>query len=268
MQLSPTLRELQRALRVSLLANEDISAVADIIPNGIDPNARVAVYRNTFFGVLTTALRLVYPAVQRLVGPDFFEVAAHKYIERHPPKSAYLNSYGDLFPEFLAGFEPAATLPYLPDVARLEFAVNRAIHAEDAEQVNPTRLTQLGDADRARVSFSPNPSLTLLSAIYPVDSIWRAVLEQDDGALGAMDLSQGPVQLLVERFEGSSEVRRLSESAWQLASRLFAGLPLAIALEEAQHIDAPSLLAEHLAFGRFIDFRLAKLPLACAERNV
>src|SRR6516165_909152 len=121
---SPALLEVQRALRASLVADDDAPAARHVFPAG-----RLEVYRNTFAGVLVNALRLSYPAVQKLVGEAFFEGAARAFIAGHPPASACLDDYGAAFPEFLAAFSPASSLAYLSDVARLEWAVCRALHA-------------------------------------------------------------------------------------------------------------------------------------------
>lgn len=204
--------------------------------------------------MLTTALRLSYPAVHRLVGADFFEGTARSFIERHPPECACLDDYGAEFPYFLSGFAPASSLPYLPDVARLEWAVGRALHAADAEPLDPRRLAALGDAERARVTFLPHPSLAFVQVRHPADDIWRAVLEEDDASLSAIDPAASPAWLLVQGLPAGVEVRRMSESAWRFTAALHAGRPLAAALAEARDIDAPALLAEHLAAGRFVDF--------------
>jgi len=116
----PTLLEIQRAVRRSLLAQNG-EADAYVVPDGLAPDARLSVYRNTIHGTLTTALRLSYPAVYRLVGREFFEAAVRIFIEKEPPHGAYLDEYGAGFAEFLALFLPAASLTYLPAVAKLEW---------------------------------------------------------------------------------------------------------------------------------------------------
>ena len=251
---APSLLELQRAMCASLVAHDDRGISAHVVDAGMSPAERLDVYRNTFASVLTTALRLSYPAVHRLVGAEFFEGAARIFIEAHPPRSACLDDYGERLADFLSDFEPATSLAYLPDVARLEWAVNRALHAPDVEPLDPRRLAALADAERARVSFVPHPSVSLVRADHPADLIWRAVLEKDDAALSAIYPSAGPVWLLVERLPTGVEVRRMSESAWRFTSALCDGKALAAALDEAPDLDAPALLAEHLAVGRFIDF--------------
>src|SRR2546425_12390395 len=139
-RLMPSLRELQHAVRMSLVEREDSVAASYIVDDGLAPERRLSVYRNTFASNLASALRLSYPAVHRLVGDEFFEGAARIFVHERPPASAYLDEYGAEFAEFLARFPPAASLAYLADVARLEWAANRALHAPDEEPLDVTRL--------------------------------------------------------------------------------------------------------------------------------
>jgi hypothetical protein len=250
----PTLLDLQRAMRASLVNRDDGPAAAMLAENV--PADRLNIYRNTFVTGITKALRLSYPAVHRLVGNEFFEGAALLFIAQHPPCAAYLDDYGADFPQFLRGFQPAAALEYLPDVARLEWAVNRAIHAADVEPLDVKRLEALAPEDQVRVCFVPHPSVALLCADYPADVIWRGVLDGDDAALAAVDLKAGPVCLMVERGAAGVEVSRLDVAAWRFAVALCGGRTLAEVFAEAGDTSMESQLAEHLAAGRFIDFRL------------
>jgi hypothetical protein len=254
---APSLFELQHAVYRSVVARDDAAAAPCIIADGIDPAARLGIYRNTFASVLTNALRLSYPAVHRLVAGECFDGAARLFMEEQPPQCANLDDYGAGFPEFLARFPPVAALTYLPGVARLEWAVNRALHAEDAEPLDIARLAALTEDEQARVRFAPDPSARLVRADHPADSIWRAVLAQDDAALAAIDPAAGPVWLLVRCAETGVEVSRLSECAWRFTAALLAGRPLYSALEVAPCPEIQALLAEHLPAGLFIGFSLA-----------
>jgi len=252
----PTLLELQRTVYRGLVAGEHGSCAAHVVADGIVGEARLNVYRNTFIANLTTALRLVYPAIHRLVGAPFFESAARLFIEAQPPRSAWLDEYGSGFPEFLAGFATAASLLYLPGVARLEWAVNTALHAVDAAPLELSGLAAVAAADHGHIAFVPHPSVGLVAADYPVDAIWRAVLSQDEAAMTAIDLAAGPVWLMVERNASGVEAFRLPEPEWRFMSDLCASRPLQEAIDAAPEIDAASVLAGHLAAGRFIRFEL------------
>jgi hypothetical protein len=253
----PTLLELQHAVCRAIVAGEDHDAAMHVVADGIDPAARLNVYRNTFLASLTAALRLSYPAVHRLVGDAFFAGAAQVFIAERPPRSACLDEYGADFAEFLARFAPAASVPYLADVARLEWAVNWAAHAPDAEPLDVARLAESRLDEPARICFVPHPSVGLVRTDYPADAIWRAVLDRDDAALSAIDLAAGPRWLLVERAATGIEVHRISEPEWRFMAALCAGRPLEVALDSSPGIDAPQLLASHLASGRFIAFAAA-----------
>lgn len=252
----PTLLELQRAAAESLFARNDRAIAPHIVDDDIPAGGRLAVYRNTMIGGLTTALRLAYPAVHRLVGAAFFESAAQLFLAAHPPASACLDDYDPAFADFLAGFAPAASIPYLAGVARLDWAVNRALHAPDADVLDPARLAAVTVADESRVRFMPHPSVALVRAEHPVDAIWRAVLAQDEAAMAAIELDAGPVFLLVRRAADGPAIARLAPAAWRFTASLCAGRPLRDALATAGEVDAATVLAGHLIDGVFTAFAL------------
>lgn len=251
------LLETQRAIYRSLVESDDGAAAQHVVADGLAPAARLNIHRNTFVATLTTALQLSFPAVHRVVGAEFFESAARIFIEGAPPQSAYLDEYGADFADFLDGFPPVASLPYLPGLARLEWAVSRALHAPDVEAVAIAGLSAVPLECHGRITFEPHPSVGLVAANYPVDQIWGAVLAQDDAAMAAVDLDSGPVALLVERRESDVDVTRMDESAWQFMTMLCARRQLQDAMDTVPDLDVATTLAEHLTSGRFVDVAVA-----------
>ncbi|MBB4517498.1 hypothetical protein GGD68_006301 [Paraburkholderia fungorum] len=254
----PSLCELQDAMRRGIVDHDEAGAIAHIVAaGGVAPQDRLAVYRNTFAQTLIRALRLSYPAVDRLVGAEFFDAAAHEFVLRHPPRSSYLDEYGGEFADFLGQFAPAASVPYLPDVARLEWAVSCAIHAPDAAPLTIASLHSVEAAEYARICFVPHPSVSLVRTGYPADAIWRAVLDDDAVALPAIDLSSGPACLVIQRRTSGVVVERADETVWRFARALCARCPLGAALDECPDIDATAVLANLLAHGYFAGFSVA-----------
>ncbi|HET8920588.1 MAG TPA: DNA-binding domain-containing protein [Xanthobacteraceae bacterium] len=265
----PSLLEIQSAMRTRLL-DDSSPAAAALVTASLTSADRISIYRNTSRITLTNALRLNYPAVQLLVGEDFFAAAADLFITNEPPRTAWLDVYGATFPDFLAGFGPAASVPYLADVARLERAVSRALHAPDCQAVAPAQLASLAEPAQGCVSFVPHPAISLLASQYPVDAIWRAVLARDEAAIKAIKLDSGAVRLLIERSTGGIEVTRLEERPWHFAGALFAGRRLPEALDLAGDPNAPVWLAAHLAAGHFVSFAVneaAHAPAALERRQ-
>ncbi len=101
-------------------------------PDGEPGPKRFAVYRNNVVAGLTETLKDAFPAVHRIVGTDFFRAMARAYVLVEPPRSPIMLDYGAGFPDFIRQFDPAAGLPYLADVARIERAWTEAYHAPEA----------------------------------------------------------------------------------------------------------------------------------------
>ncbi|MEO3387067.1 DNA-binding domain-containing protein [Mesorhizobium sp. CAU 1741] len=128
---------------------------------------RFSVYRNNVISGLIDALAGSFPVVQRLVGVAFFRAMAREYVVGCPPRSPVLMHYGDRLPAFIAGFPPAAGLPYLGDVAALEAARIRAYHAADRRALAPADVDAAG-------SIALHPAAQLIRSPFPIHSIWTA----------------------------------------------------------------------------------------------
>ena len=117
---------------------------------------------------------------------------------RHPPTGPCLFEYGATFPAFLEAFPPCAGHPYLADVARLEWAMNVASHADDAAPIAPAALESVRPEDVGRLVLRLDPSASWLRSPWPIDRIWRANQPDADPA-GTVDLAAGGVTLEVRR---------------------------------------------------------------------
>jgi hypothetical protein len=195
--------------------------------------ARYAVYRRSVRANHREALAAVYPAVQRLVGEGFFGTLAFHYGHTHGSDSGDLHRYGARLPEFLAQYPPAGGLPYLPDVARLEWAVHRAFHAADTGTLDTAALAGVPPAEYAALRFELHPACALIESAYPIERIWRAGLAQDDGSAPSIELGAGAVTLVVKRPAFEVEVEPLRAGASAFLRALAAGKALGPALQAA-----------------------------------
>jgi hypothetical protein len=227
------LRELQRDFAAALLREDAGRVVRAIAGGGVAPAARVEVYRHHVVATLTATLSATYPVVDRLVGSGFFAFAADAYIRREPPEGPCLAEYGATFADFLATFPPCAGHPYLADVARLEWAMNIAVHAEDATPLLPARLASVPSEAVGRLTFELDPSAAWLRSSWPVDRIWRANQPGADDEI-LVDLGAGGVELEIRRrADGVVTMSRLEPAQFALRSALAAGTSLATAADRA-----------------------------------
>jgi hypothetical protein len=252
----PTLRDVQHAFRAALLDEDETGATRAILGDGLTPSARLAVYRHHVLTTLTAALESAYPVVCRLVDRALFGWVADRYIRRHPPAGPVLNEFGDSFAEFLAGFPACRELPYLRDVARLEWALHAAQHAEDAVPLDLQRLAEMLPETVPRLVFTFDPSLSLLASPWPIDQIWRAN-QPDVAPETIVDLAAGGACLEVRRDGDDVSVRGLDPGTHAFRAALATGAPLGDAVvaaaQVAQEFDLAAalqaLFAERLVTG-------------------
>jgi hypothetical protein len=137
------------------------------------PERRFAVHRNNIVVSLVDALAERFPVVLRLVGEAFFRAMAGVHVRAAPPRSPILAEYGATFPSFIEGFEPARDLPYLADVARLDYAFGMAYHAADATPLTLGEIASFPAESVAEARIELHPSLQLVASRHPIVAIWR-----------------------------------------------------------------------------------------------
>ena len=213
----PTLAELQRGFSRAVFTGTAPALAFRAGP--IPAAAALQIHRNTVMAALVNALRLAFPTVDALVGSDCFDQTAGAFAQAHPPAAARLTGYGAGFPDFL---RVAAPLPYLAEVARLDWAIERALLAPSL----PVRFVL-----HKTVTLEWPMSLTVLALNYPADLI-RAGLD-DDAALAAIDLTPAPRWVLVWRSERQAAVRAVSAAPAAFVQALLTGCDAQAALAAA-----------------------------------
>jgi hypothetical protein len=240
----PSLSEVQAAFSAALL-DSGAPVPAGVSGPGSGPaDRRFAVYRNNVVSALANAVAGAFPAVRRIVGDDFFRAMARDYVLAEPPTSPVLLDYGVTFPDFIAGFPPAASLPYLPDVARIERRWREAYHAEDAEPLAPAALAGIDGADLPGLSFVLHPSVRLVRSRWPAVAIWR--MNVSDVPVTPVDFAV-PEDALIVRPQAEVEVRLVPPGGAAFVSALAEGRALLAAAEMAQAADQRFDLAGNIA---------------------
>jgi hypothetical protein len=205
------------------------------------------VYRNTARANLNGALADTYPVVRRLVGDAFFFEAARRYAGAHPSASGDLNEYGARLAVFLAGYEHAAGLPYLPGVARLEWACHECSRSADAGALDFTQLARVPPAEFARLRFALHPAARLVRSRHPVAAIWQANQADRDGI---PERTQGAEYVVARRENLAVRVSSVEACEWDFLAALARGATLDEATSGLGEPEAARVLGVSLA--RFV----------------
>lgn len=215
----------------------------------------IALYRRTVRTNYRRALSATFVVVKRVVGEPFFHAAADAYAARHPSSSGDLGDFGDRFGDFLGDYAPAKDLPYLADLARLEWALDESSRAAGAPS-SPGEIVEVlgsvpGDAI-GRVRLRLAPSCRLVASPHPVLRIWQVHQPAHEGPL-AVDWDGGGERVLLRRDTDGVALEALppGECAWigSLSRGDDLGTALAVAMTADGAFDVGAALRRRIADG-------------------
>ncbi len=253
-----SLRYLQNAFINRFENSMDTTFLDEImtIPN-LSSSDQFTIYKHGIQSRFEKVLTITYPVCHKLVGDHFFHFMVDHYISEHAPYYFDLNAYGNHFSTFITSFAPASTLPYLSDVAKLEWAWHIALTAPMYSSFDFEKLSRHIDHGENIVFLLPTHS-TLLSSSYPIHRIWE--LNQLD------NISDTPFVLpeastfflFVWRYLDCSHISVLSQAEWKLLSLIQQGLTLkeinSTSDQSSNSLSLEKLLPELIHNGYIFDF--------------
>jgi hypothetical protein len=229
------LRELQAAFAAHIVGHDRADLVDAVVGDSIPAAARLNVYRHHVVHSLCAALAATFPTVQALVGEAFFRGLARAFVAGNLPAQPVLAEYGESFAAFIEDHEVARDLPYLADVARLDWALNAAFHAPLERRLSAADLASVPPERLAAMAMSLAPGAALIRSAYPLDRIWTA--SQPGASDEAVDLASGVVRLLVLRRPDDAGFVALGEGEAAFVAALTSGDVLETAAEAALAAD-------------------------------
>lgn len=164
----PSLHELQQ-LFVDGILHDAPEILSQIKTGHLSTQQQLAIYQNSIMGVLQKTLQDIYPVCRKLVGDEFFLFLANTFIRQTPSNAPDLAAYGKTFADCIKILPQTHTLPYLPDVAQLEWAWH---HAFRAAPLAPTWLTADAINQGDHIVFLLPAHSTLLQSSFPIHTIW------------------------------------------------------------------------------------------------
>lgn len=211
---------------------------------GADNRSRFGLYRGNLTAGWNKTLSAAYPVLRQLVGEEFFSALSRAYGMQHPSDNADLNHFGAQFAAFLEAFPHVAEYPYLPDMARLEWALHRAHYAADVQGIAAGELAALTPAQMETARLKLHPACCLLASAWAIVPLWQA--HQPGGGQQFPSAMRAHSYGLIARPRWKTEVVSLSSSAHAALSALAAGASFGAALDAAFELDDEFDVGVHL----------------------
>ena len=249
-----SLERQQAEFAAALIDAAATTRVGRLLADPATAGERLRLYRGGIAATRLHALSSAYPVVRTLVGAEYFAGLCDAYAVRYPGTSGDLNLFGASLAQFVGGFASAASLPYLADVATLEWAVHRAYYAADAQPLPRERLATLTPAALLTQRFALQPACVWLTSKFPIATIWQAHQAGSGVALPA-DLLHAETALVV-RPRWQVEVRLSSLAETAVLAELRGGATIGTAIEAGiaadQFFDFARALLRWLDEGLFV----------------
>lgn len=151
-------------------ANEAVLSACVAATRDIDAVQRLDIYRNAYYIRLQEALAHDFPLLLSVLGDAEFGREMAAYLQAHPSTELSLGYVG----QYLPGWFYSKNQIALADLARLEWAVLRALDAADAHCLDGDRLKDIPPERWSRLRFRLHPSVTLLDVESNVLNVWTA----------------------------------------------------------------------------------------------
>ena len=258
----PSLRDLQQQFLSSLLADSAGACSELILARGIEPPARIGIYRNNAREGFVKALTATFPVIAQLAGEDWFRQTALAYMRAHPSVSGNLHYVGRDFATFLDHRLATSRFNYFADVARLEWAYQEVLVAADHPSFDLAALGGIAPEDYGALRFDAHPALRLVTSPYPLLAIWQAHKGSTESPV-PVHLDAGPSRLLIIRPEDHVELRELPASDFALLDAFARGATFEAAADAAldtdSAVDLSASLTRIVTLGAFVDFHVATI---------
>jgi hypothetical protein len=235
------LRELQAGFARSVIEGVDEAYAQTIRGTGLSGARRLGIYQHSVSNGLSDALGGVFEVVKKLVGDKFFAHVAESYVRGHPSISGNVHDFGDAFPKYLETFLGLEALPYLPDVARLEWAYHAAFHSPMGDMLNINKLAQMPETQYDQLTLTLSPTCHLLQSNFPVLRIWQvnqdAACNDESKGDEVVNLEEGGVKLAIVREGKHVMFHSLKPAAFAMLEAIADGKTFNVSCEMAFDID-------------------------------
>lgn len=247
-----SLADFQRAFLKAYQADD----MAELQPflSSQTPASRLAIYRNSITGGLIKSLGETYAVCRALVGDEFFNALAQRYMHEEHSTSPDLGDYGATFPDFVETFEHTQSIPYLADMCRLAWAYHLAARHPGDTPFDSKAFSKLTADEHASAKLITPSSAQIITSPYPLLAIWRLCM---DGGDETIELQANETHyFIVWRQQVNMRIDVMTAEEQQVFSRLHPAISMTTLSDLQLDLGINTLLSSFIERGWVADFML------------
>ena len=197
----------------------------------LDAAERMNIYSQGYFLRLRDALAEDFEAVQKSLGKTEFDRVTRDYLAYNPSRSPTLGEAGRWFPDFLDRHPVSTKNPWLPQLARLEWAVVEAFFAREIPAGDFQKLARWSPEEWASARAVLDPSVKLFKMSWPTLKFWQLRNEKTSVKRPTQAAAE---YLIVLRDDKWVNVHSLDPVEFELLRLLDQGLTLGTIAQRAE----------------------------------
>lgn len=214
MKVHAMLHNFQQAFKESVLGGKN--TLENFLNEGQE--ARLSIYKNNTFISLHHALLNIFPATEKLVGADFFKFMAYQFIEKNPPSDGCLLFYGEKFSNFLKGKEELQSMPFVADIAQLEWHVHECTHGADEAGFSPLSLN-LNAEQMLQQPFKVLENVRFVNSQTKCASLWAFLAENKEGETPSFGVQEPEFYMVFRDEKLDVHVKILTENEFNFLQK-------------------------------------------------
>ncbi|BCL71602.1 DUF2063 domain-containing protein [Vibrio nigripulchritudo] len=201
----------------------------EVVSDVFTADERMQIYRNNFVMSLCEVLEVTYPKVLALVGEECFHQMARQHVLTQPLTEGDVSGYGEGFGDTIRQFDQViATVPYLSDMADLEWKINtseyRLSSTQETDYFPMEALAEVTETQQPALVFHLAPQVQNIQSAFAIFSLWEALEKEEFEGLELNVPEQGVVWLDINR---QLHLDPVVQEVWALINACSMGLALA-----------------------------------------
>ena len=218
-----------------------------LIESHFTPEQLINIYRSNFIISLRELLENLFPITQALVGNEYFTQTSRQFINDCPLKEPHLNYYGSNFVYFLKGLKALEHMPFVAQMAQLEWHLDRISHIYHQPNFDFDGLTQISEDQYMNIHFKLAETCHLQASSINLIALHKDLSAGQDpslqGDIKEPNYQQQSYILVLQNHHGESALMPINLQHWTWLNGLKNGLTLA-QLCETLNTDIASLMAQ------------------------